>query len=50
MESKFTIKCNSCGGTDVSIVESIDYDWDENPYVTGSYLLCNNCGTDDENE
>lgn len=50
MDKLFTITCNSCGSTEVSIVETIDYDWDENPIVVGSHLQCNKCNTDNEFE
>ena len=43
MESKFKIICVECGSEDVYIREDIDYDYDENPYVSGYYLECNNC-------
>lgn len=44
MELGFLIKCLNCGSHNVSIQEEVDYDWDENPYVNGYYLFCNDCG------
>lgn len=44
-ECKFEIKCLSCESTDVSVLQEIDYDYEESPYYTGCYYLkCNSCG------
>lgn len=48
MDKGFNITCLECGSNDVFIQEDIDYDWDEEPYVCGYYLKCNNCGNTDE--
>lgn len=44
---KFKVICSECNSENVSVVEDIDYDWDENPYVCGYYLQCNSCGAID---
>lgn len=40
-KEKFKIICQTCGSNDVSILE--DYDCDDNSYVYGYYLECNDC-------
>ena len=34
----------SLWGTNVILQEDIDYDYEENPYVCGHYLKCQDCG------
>ena len=46
MNKGFTIICNECGSSNVEIKDVIEYDWDENPYIDGYYLECNECGND----
>lgn len=43
MEDRFKITCLRCGSEDVSIKEDIAYDYNENPFITGYYLECNDC-------
>ena len=40
-KEKFKIICQTCGSDNVSILE--DYDCDDNSYVYGYYLECNDC-------
>lgn len=40
--------CLLCGSNSISIQEDIDYDYEEEPYVSGYYLECNNCGNTTE--
>lgn len=40
-KEKFKIICQTCGSNNVSILE--DYDCDDNSYVYGYYLECNDC-------
>lgn len=44
MKNKFKIICLECKSEDVVLEEEIDYDYEENPYVSGYYLECKNCG------
>ena len=44
----FTITCNNCGSNNVDLVDDIDYDYEESPYVSGHYLQCNNCGESED--
>lgn len=50
MNKGFKIICLECGNEDVDIEEEIDYDYEENPFVSGYYLKCNNtdCGNTQE--
>lgn len=47
MSKGFKIECLECGSNNVYIQEEIDYDWDENPYVSGYHLECGDCGNTD---
>lgn len=47
-ERKFKIICLECSSENVHIVEDIDYDYDETPYVAGYFLKCLNCGSSEE--
>ncbi|WP_205427417.1 hypothetical protein [Clostridium botulinum] len=40
----FEIKCLNCGNTNIDIKADLDYDYEENSYINGYYLECNNCG------
>ena len=44
----FTIICNNCGSNNVELVDDIDYDYEENPYVSGHYLHCKDCGESED--
>lgn len=49
MKKGFDITCLKCGSKSASIQEEIDYDYEEEPYVSGYYLECNVCkNIDDE--
>ncbi|MGL5766234.1 MAG: hypothetical protein ACRCX8_11400 [Sarcina sp.] len=37
----FNIVCLSCGSGDISIVEEIDYDYEEVPCTIGHCIKCN---------
>lgn len=44
MDNKFKIICLECKSENVTLEEEIDYDYEENPYVSGYCIVCNNCG------
>lgn len=44
MSERFSITCLECGSKNVSVEDSVDYDWEETPYISGCYLQCNDCG------
>ena len=44
MENKFKIICLECESEDVVIKEEVDYDYEDNPYISGHYLECKSCG------
>lgn len=46
-EKGFEIRCLACNRTNCTLQEEIDYDWDENPYTSGYYVICNDCGNSD---
>lgn len=47
MDKKFKIICLECGSENVDIWEDVDYDCNDMPYITGCYLECRDCGSND---
>ena len=40
----FTIICNNCSSTNCSHQEELGCDYEDNSYISGYYLICNDCG------
>ncbi|MBP3888754.1 MAG: hypothetical protein J6F30_14085 [Cellulosilyticum sp.] len=41
----FSKKCLNCKSENININEDIDCDWDENSYIAGFYIECDDCGS-----
>ena len=43
---EFTIICNDCESKNYNIQADIDYDYDENSFISGYYIRCKSCGNE----
>ena len=44
--NKFTITCNECGSNDCEIILTRDYGDEEESFINGYYIRCNNCSNE----